>query len=294
MFIEVKNLVKKYKEKTVVDDVNISIDEGQFIALLGPNGAGKSTTINMITGLLSTTSGEIKIAGMKPNDKHFGHNIGVVFQQSTLDKELTVKENLKNRAAMYRNVQTIEDSLIEEFELKSILNQKYGSLSGGQKRRVDIARSLVHNPKALFLDEPSTGLDIQTRSVIWQTLDHFRKENGLTIILTTHYLEETENADFVYIIDHGKIIKADTVSNLKKNFARNILTLETKQKENVIELLNEYQDIKTDKNCLSIYVQEKEAVILVLNKVSDLIENFEYKKGTMDDIFVTLTGREIR
>lgn len=294
MFIEIKNLVKKYKSKTVVNNVNISIEEGQFIALLGPNGAGKSTTINMITGLLSPTSGEVRIAGMNQNDSQFGHNIGVVFQQSTLDKELTVKENLKNRAAMYRNVQTIEDSLIEEFELKSILNQKYGSLSGGQKRRVDIARSLIHNPKVLFLDEPSTGLDIQTRSVIWQTLDHFRKETGLTIILTTHYLEEAESADFVYIIDYGKIIKADTVINLKKNFAKNILILETKQKKTVTELLDDYQDIKADKNCLSIYVQEKETVISILNKVSDSIENFEYKKGTMDDIFVALTGREIR
>lgn len=290
-----KSISKTYREKVAVNHIDLTVKEGQLIAFLGPNGAGKSTTINMLTGLIQTTSGEIRLAGLKPEQKGYRHKIGVVFQNSVLDGQLTVQQNIQNRARMYKNIDLkVEDQLIADFGLTSILDQQYGTLSGGQRRRVDIARALVHQPDLLFLDEPSTGLDIQTRKVIWDTLEKLRQTQGLTIILTTHYLEEAEEADFVYVIDHGEVIAHDTVSQLKEDYAQNLLTIESENKEAVLAEVNPDWDVVQDKGTLLIKVPKEDEAINLLQKIEPIITHFEFRHGNMDDIFMALTGKEIR
>ena len=199
MILQAKGLTKNYGDHTAVKDINLEFKKGSFNAILGPNGAGKSTTISMLIGLKRATNGQIIYA---PNTR-----IGVVFQASVLDEKLTVKENLAIRAQQYKEIKggRVED-LINQLGLTAFQKQLYGTLSGGQKRRVDIARALLANPDILFLDEPTTGLDIQTRKSIWDLLYRLQRDEGMTIILTTHYLDEADEADQLYIIDHGKVI----------------------------------------------------------------------------------------
>ena len=199
MLIRTKNLVKTFGNKTVIDHLNLEVEEGKLLAYIGTNGAGKSTTMKMLTGLLKPTSGEIELS---PNLK-----IGMVFQDSVLDAELSVLDNLKSRQSLYRNRdKSWMEKLIHLTGIEDFLNQAYGTLSGGQRRRVDIVRALLNKPNLLFLDEPTTGLDIQTRKAIWELLRRLQREEKLTIFLTTHYLEEAENADMAYIIDRGKVL----------------------------------------------------------------------------------------
>ncbi|TPR47218.1 ABC transporter ATP-binding protein, partial [Apilactobacillus micheneri] len=206
--LETKELTKKFKNYVAVDHLNLTINKGQLVALLGHNGAGKSTTISMLIGLIQPTSGNIEFEGLKVNESKYRRKLGVVFQNSVLDDDLTVKQNINIRSNMYRNLDaSFKNKILNDLELSSILNQKYKTLSGGQRRRVDIERSLLNKPEILFLDEPSTGLDIQSRNKIWEFLNNLRKSIGLTIILTTHYLEEAEDADFVYVIDKGKLVE---------------------------------------------------------------------------------------
>lgn len=196
MLIRTKKLTKTFGDQLVIDHLDLEVEDGMLIAYIGTNGAGKSTTMRMLTGLLAPTSGEIELA---PDLK-----IGMVFQESVLDAELTVLDNLRSRLALYRNRdKDWMDKLIRLTRIDAFLNQTYGTLSGGQRRRVDIVRALLNKPNLLFLDEPTTGLDIQTREAIWQLLRQLQAEEKLTIFLTTHYLEEAENADMAYIIDHG-------------------------------------------------------------------------------------------
>lgn len=269
-------LTKKFGNHTAVDRISLTINQGKMVALLGPNGAGKSTTINMLIGVLQPTSGQIIFGENSTNIRDYRSKIGVVFQNSVLDSKLTVKDNIMLRAKMYSQSGNVQ-ALVDKFELNSIWKQRYASLSGGQKRRVDIARALISGPKLLFLDEPSTGLDIQTRTKIWEILDQLRKETGLTIVFTTHYLEESQNADYIYIIDQGKLIAEDTVAGLQKKYTKNILQLtyatgETK----MMELAN------------------KDEAIKILSEQAADINDFEYRPGTMDDVFMNLTGKEIR
>ena len=205
MLIETYDLTKKYGKKLALNSVDLKIDQGQLVAYLGTNGAGKSTTINILTGLLKPTSGTITYAN--------NLKIGVVFQNSVLDNNLTVKDNLYLRAQMYKHFsKRWLQQLIDLIGIKNFLKQKYGTLSGGQRRRVDIARALINKPDLLFLDEPTTGLDLQTRLVIWQLLEKLQEEQGLTIFLTTHYLEEAENADQMYILENGNILAYKVIS----------------------------------------------------------------------------------
>ena len=219
----------------------------------------------------------------------------MVFQDSILDQDLTVGQNLLNRAKCYRNFEASQlDFLIQVFELESILKQSYGTLSGGQRRRVDIARALVHQPKFLILDEPSTGLDIQTRNVIWDALLRLRQEQGLTILLTTHYLEEVEAADYVYIIDHGHLIAADTVSQLKARYAYDTLSLDLEDPQALAqELAPDYQ-VRLDGPLLKVDLKPEQSVWPLLDRYRPLIKHFEYHRGSVDDLFINLTGREIR
>ncbi|MDK1728467.1 ABC transporter ATP-binding protein [Dellaglioa algida] len=290
-----KSISKTYREKVAVNHIDLTVKEGQLIAFLGPNGAGKSTTINMLTGLIQTTSGEIRLAGLDPKQKGYHHKIGVIFQNSVLDGQLTVQQNIQNRARMYKNIDLdFENQLIDDFGLTTILDQRYDTLSGGQRRRVDIARALVHQPDLLFLDEPSTGLDIQTRKVIWGTLEKLRETRGLTIILTTHYLEEAEEADFVYVIDHGEVIAHDTVKQLKEDYAQNLLTIESEDKDAVLAEIDSSWSVVQEKGSLLIKVPNEHDAISFLQRVEPLITHFEFRHGNMDDIFMALTGKEIR
>jgi multidrug/hemolysin transport system ATP-binding protein len=293
--LSANHLKKSFGNKIAVKDISLQIDPGKFIALLGPNGAGKSTTISMLIGTLAPDSGNINFGAKIPNSQNYHRHIGVVFQESVLDGQLTVRQNLTFRAKMYKNITThrIED-VLNEFQLLTVADQKYQALSGGQRRRVDIARAILHRPALLFLDEPSTGLDIQTRNMIWQILNRLRQNEHLTIVLTTHYLEEAENADFVYIIDDGHVIAADTIPKLKTTYAPTRLTLITSTPDLVRKNLPADLPITTTKTGLSIVLSDSIASIPILKLIRPLISSFELRNGTVDDIFLTLTGKEIR
>lgn len=290
--LTVKNLTKKFQQHLVVNNINLTIKQGDLVAFLGPNGAGKSTTINMLTGIISPTSGSVTLDGLEPTDTKYHQNIGVVFQKSVLDDSLTVEQNLQSRLGMYRHGQRNLDYWIEKFALENLLQKKYQVLSGGQKRRVDIVRALLHDPKVLFLDEPTTGLDIQTRNLIWKVLNELRQETGLTIILTTHYLEEAELSDFVYVINYGQIIAADTVTELKQQFAQNVLSIQLKDMTKIPSELQSYP-IKVTDSGIDVFISSITAIDL-LERVKSSIRSFEYRRGNLDDIFVKLTGKGVQ
>ncbi len=283
MLIETQELTKKFGDKIAVNKADIQIKRGQLVAYLGTNGAGKSTTINMLTGLLKPTSGIIsKASNLK---------IGVVFQNSVLDNALTVKDNLYLRAQMYRNYSPDWlEHLIVLMDIKEFLNQKFGTLSGGQKRRVDIARALICKPDLLFLDEPTTGLDIQTRIVIWNLLTKLQQQQNLTIFLTTHYLEEAENADQMYILENGQILASGSAAEIKTEFAPNKLILTV----NDTEILQAKQKvIQFSHNQVEIDSLSPQEAIGILKTNQENITDFSYRKGTINDAFLQITGKEI-
>ena len=283
MLIETQELTKKFGDKIAVNKADIQIKRGQLVAYLGTNGAGKSTTINMLTGLLKPTSGIIsKASNLK---------IGVVFQNSVLDNALAVKDNLYLRAQMYRNYSPDWlEHLIALMDIKEFSNQKFGTLSGGQKRRVDIARALICKPDLLFLDEPTTGLDIQTRIVIWNLLTKLQQQQNLTIFLTTHYLEEAENADQMYILENGQILASGSAAEIKTEFAPNKLILTV----NDTEILQAKQKvIQFSHNQVEIDSLSPQEAIGILKTNQENITDFSYHKGTINDAFLQITGKEI-
>ena len=233
--IEVKNLVKNYKDVHAVNDISFTVEEGSFFAFLGINGAGKSTTINILCTVLEKTSGNVKIGGydLDKEKNKIKELIGIVFQGSVLDKQLTVKENLESRASYYglnkKEIAKRIESLTQTFDLSEILKRKYGTLSGGQRRRVDIARALINRPKLLFLDEPTTGLDPKTRLQVWEIIHNLRKETGLTVFLTTHYMEETVDCDNVVIIDRAKLLPT-ILRTISKKIIRQTALFGTRKK----------------------------------------------------------------
>lgn len=284
MLIETFNLTKKYGKKLALNKVNLKINRGQLVAYLGTNGAGKSTTINILIGLLKPTSGTITYAK--------DLKIGVVFQNSVLDDVLTVKDNLYLRARMYRTFsKEWLEKLIELIGIRSFLNQKYGTLSGGQKRRVDIARALIDHPDILFLDEPTTGLDLQTRIVIWDLLQKLQKEQGLTIFLTTHYLEEAENADQMYILENGNVLAEGSAEEIKEKYAPNRLLIRLKQGQT---FSTNFKQISKSDNQIEIDGLNSNQVIDLLHKFEDKIDTFEYRKGSIDDAFIKIAGKELQ
>ncbi len=294
--ITIEALTKEYTNKLAVDHIDMRIKKGDFVAFLGPNGAGKSTTVGMLTGLITPSSGSIRFGKLKPGTVAYHNKLGVVFQNSVLDNQLTVQQNLKVRAQMYeRTSQDVLQQVITELGLNNFLKQKYGTLSGGQRRRVDIARALLHQPEILILDEPSTGLDIQTRNVIWDTLKKLQKTMQLTIFLTTHYLEETENADYVYVIDKGRIIAADSLDRLKQTYAQYHLTLTPKDLQKLRVQLNKLGIAPSEnKGKLQLIVSDSAQCLTILQRYRNLITDFECRQSDMNDIFVHLTGKEMR
>ena len=287
MILQAKGLTKNYGDHIAVRNIDLEFKKGSFNAILGPNGAGKSTTISMLIGLKRATNGQIIYA---PNTR-----IGVVFQASVLDEKLTVKENLAIRAQQYKGIKggRVED-LINQLGLTAFQKQLYGALSGGQKRRVDIARALLSNPDILFLDEPTTGLDIQTRKSIWDLLYRLQRDEGMTIILTTHYLDEADEANQLYIIDHGKVIAQGSAAEIKSEYASNLLKICFKDKQ-VEKFLPQNMPVEKENEFeYSLYPKSQLEAIDYLTQVREKIASFEFRPGTMDDAFIALTGREVR
>ena len=295
--IEVRDLTKKYREHTAVDGISFDVEEGELYAFLGENGAGKSTTINMPTTVLQKTSGNAFICGheLGKEDDEIRKVNGIVFQNSVLDKKLTVRENLITRGSYYglskKQVEQRLEPFSERFEMKEIWNRRYDKLSGGQRRRVDIMRALINEPKILFLDEPTTGLDPKSRRLVWDYINYLRKEHGLTIFLTTHYMEETRDADRVLILDKGKIVTMGTPAELKTRYAHSKLVWYTAKSDKADALITkisrksiydaDHYNIETDDNITEFIYEHR-----------DEIRDYEYIKGTMDDVFLALTGKE--
>ena len=294
--IEVKNLVKNYKQINAVKGISFTVEEGSFFAFLGINGAGKSTAINILSTVLEKTSGSVKIGGYdidKQRNK-VKDLIGIVFQNSVLDKQLTVKENLESRAAYYGMTKKKSNQRIMElselFSLDEIINRRYEKLSGGQKRRVDIARALLNNPKILFLDEPTTGLDPKTRIQVWNIIHNLRKTTELTVFLTTHYMQETIDCDRVVILDNGQILADDTPNNLKNRYAQNSIVWYTEHTEERDALLAQ-TNFEHINSAYRIKTKDSTEALEIINKFK--IQDFEVIKGDMDDVFLSVTGKRL-
>lgn len=293
--IEINNLFKSYKDVKAVNDISFSVTKGELFAFLGVNRAGKSTTINILCSLFERDSGEIKINGLDFDKKRseIKKDIGIVFQNSILDNNLTVKENLKIRASFYgifgNKFKTRYEELDKLLDLKEIEKRLVGKLSGGQRRKVDIARGIIHNPKLLFLDEPTTGLDPQTRISIWKIIHKLRDEFNTTIFLTTHYMEEADGANNVVIIDHGKIIAQGTPVELKEKYSSNYIKIYQKHSYLIDKVLK--KEVFTFDNYYTVSLKDstKLADFIVQNK--DILTNFEVIKGNMDDVFIKATGK---
>ena len=281
MILQAKNISKRYRNHLAVDNIQLQFKRGTFNAILGPNGAGKSTTISMLIGLKQPTQGEIIYES--------GTKIGVVFQTSVLDEMLTVRENLAIRARQYKGLKPNRVSdLIGRLGLSAFQKQRYGTLSGGQKRRVDIARALLSQPDILFLDEPTTGLDIQTRKSIWDLLYQLQREEGMTVVLTTHYLDEADEADQIYIVDHGKVIAQGSALDIKSQ-------IRFKEMQQIESLKSFGMSVEQQSQLEYIFQPKSEReAIDYLAQVRDNLAHFEFRPGTMDDAFIALTGREVR
>ena len=293
--IEVKNLKKNYKNFTAVDGISFDVEEGELFAFLGENGAGKSTTINMLTTVLEKTDGQAFIAGHELGKEDDEIN-GIVFQNSVLDKKLTVKENLLTRGSYYglskKEVLKRLEPFSEKFEMKDIWDRKYEKLSGGQRRRVDIMRALINNPKILFLDEPTTGLDPKSRKLVWDYINYLRREHKMTIFLTTHYMEETRDADHVVILDKGHIVSKGTPAELKSQYAHSKLVWYTAKSEKAEALITSISD-KYIYDADHYNITTDRAITEFLYENRGEIRDYEYIKGTMDDVFLNLTGKEL-
>ncbi|MFT4144919.1 MAG: ATP-binding cassette domain-containing protein [Mobilitalea sp.] len=299
--IEVKNFTKSYGNFTAVNDITFDVQEGSVFAFLGPNGAGKSTTINTLCTIFEKTAGTLLIDGKDVTEQksEVRAAIGVVFQDSTLDAKMTIEENLKMHCVFYnipkneveeriQFVLTLVDLLAERKKLVS-------ALSGGMKRRVEIARGLIHYPKVLFLDEPTTGLDPQTRAHIWEYIIKLQKERNITIFLTTHYMEEAEICDKIAIIDGGVIVAHDTPYALKKQYTKDKAYITTKNGE-VLEQLLLKHDLSYEKKegYYKVIAENLEGLLQVLSDHKEEITNIEIKKGTFNDVFLEITGKKIR
>ncbi len=297
--LRIDHLSKSYGTVRAVQEVSLEVNEGELFAFLGPNGAGKSTTINVVCTLLAKDSGEVTINGLTlgKDDEAIRKVIGVVFQKSFLDNLLTVEENLAVRAAFYRLSQAETHARItelsEQLSLQEFLKRPYGKLSGGQRRRADIARALINRPRLLFLDEPTTGLDPQTRHNIWTYIQRLRTEHKMTIFLTTHYMEEANRCDRVCVIDHGFILEMDTPSNLKVKYAPTLLRVKASADFESILKDSGYSYTAVNDG-YDVVIPDSKAALRLLSPHEASIERFEVLEGTMDTVFLALTGKVIR
>ena len=299
--IEVEHFSKTYGDFKAVDDISFTVDEGSIFAFLGPNGAGKSTTINTLCTILDKTEGSIRINGHDVSKERGAvrKDIGIVFQDSTLDVKMTVEENLKYHCSFYKvpknEVTERIDFALELVELIDWKKAVVGSLSGGMKRRVEIARGLVHFPKVLFLDEPTTGLDPQTRANVWEYIQKMQKQKNMTIFLTTHYMDEAEVCSKVVIMDHGKIVAHDTPENLKHRYTGTEVDVSCAHTEALENILKEQKiPYKKVENRIIFHTKKACDALPVLSGCRDTILDFEAKNGTLNEVFLAITGKEIR
>lgn len=293
--IEIKNLDKSFQDVHAVDDLSLVVKEGELFAFLGVNGAGKSTTISIMCGTLSKDGGEVIIDGMNvDNDmKSITKEIGVVYQTSALDAKLSVKDNLTSRASLYgitgKAAKERIAALSEMLDFKELLPRTFEKLSGGQKRRVDVARALIHNPKILILDEPTTGLDPEARKLLWNVVTNLRKSRNMTVFLTTHYMEEAADADYVVILDKGKIAAEGTPLSLKNEYTGDFVTIYNAEEENVKALGLPYEKIR---DAFRVSVKDTAEARDLIMKNPALFTDFEITKGKMDDVFLSVTGKK--
>ena len=294
--IEIMNLNKSFGEVKAVQDLSFRVKEGEFFAFLGVNGAGKSTTINIMCGQLSKDSGKVIIDGVDidKNVNYIKREIGVVFQNSVLDAPLSVYDNLENRAALYGIVgsefKARLSELSEMLNFKDLLKRSVGKLSGGQRRRIDIARALLHKPKILILDEPTTGLDPQTRRLIWQVITDLQKNEKMTVFLTTHYMEEAAEADYVVILDSGKIVAKGTPLELKNSYTGDFITLYGVTEEAVKSISESYERVRDGYRIPVRSTADATALILAHPQ---MFSDYEITKGKMDDVFLSVTGKRL-
>ena len=294
--IDISHLNKTFGEVNAVQDLSFQVREGELFAFLGVNGAGKSTTINIMCGQLSKDSGSVIIDGMDLEHQlnAIKSELGVVFQNSVLDSALTVYDNLQSRAALYgimdNEFKTRLAELARLLDFEDLLKRTVGKLSGGQRRRIDVARALLPNPKILVLDEPTTGLDPQTRKTLWNVISDLRKNENMTVFLTTHYMEEAAEADYVVILDSGKISAEGTPLELKNTYTGDHITMYGVSEEEVKKLGVEYEPIR---DAYRLSVPNTKAATEVIVNNPELFIDYEITKGKMDDVFLAVTGKTL-
>lgn len=300
--IKAENLTKRYGSFTAVNGISFKVESGELIGFLGINGAGKSTTINMLSTLLTPDEGSAEICGMKlgKEDGKIRRKIGIVYQQNCLDDILSVKENLMCRGILHgatnKEAAARLKQLTEILSLGDILGKKYKTLSGGQKRRCEIAAALMHTPEILFLDEPTTGLDPATRRDVWKTIEDLRKNTGMTVFLTTHYMEEAAAADRIIIIDKGSITAEGTPFELKEKYASDTVKLyvpEEKTERLIHRLFEKGITAEAMTGGVKFSVKETKSALPFINEISDEIEGFEVIQGNMDDVFLNAVGNNL-
>ncbi len=295
--IEIEHLYKSYGDVQAVKDLSFRVKKGELFAFLGLNGAGKSTTISVMCGSLKKDGGTVALNGKSIDGDmaEIKRDIGVVFQNSVLDKPISVYDNLKTRAALYGIVGKAFETRLQELgeilELKEILKRPIGKLSGGQRRRVDVARALLHEPQILILDEPTTGLDPQTRKNVWRVVENLRKERGMTVFLTTHYMEEAADADYVVILDGGEIAAEGTPLQLKNAYTGDFVTIYDGTEEQAKLLGKPYELVQGG---VRIAVKNTKEATEMIIRHPEIFVDYEIVKGKMDDVFLAVTGKKLQ
>lgn len=301
--MEIEHLKKYYGQVKAVDDISFCVEKGELFGFLGINGAGKSTTINMLCTLFAPTEGEARVCGYSilKQPEEIRKRIGIVYQNNCLDDKLTVWENLLVRGSLYegngKKVKANAERVMEELNLKEIAKRPFGKLSGGQKRKCEIARALMNTPEILFLDEPTTGLDPATRKSVWKNVEQLRKTRNMTVFLTTHYMEEAANANHIAILDKGKLKEYGTPFSLKEDYAKDslfILPKKDKKKEVMMQLKNQSREVLERENRLLLPLKGTTEAVAILTKLQGQIEGFEVIQGTLDDVFLNVTGKNLQ
>lgn len=293
--IEISHLSKSFGTVKAVQDLSFQVRKGELFAFLGINGAGKSTTINIMCGQLAKDAGRVCIDGadLDQDADRIKRSLGVVFQNSVLDKHLSVRDNLESRAALYgisgKAFRERLEELADLLDFHDLLKRTLGKLSGGQRRRIDIARALLHRPKILVLDEPTTGLDPQTRNLLWNVIHDLRKQENMTVFLTTHYMEEAVDADYVVILDSGKIAAEGTPLALKNTYTGDFITLYGVE-EAQVRGLGSYTPLR---DAFRIAVPNTAAATELIVRHPELFQDYEITKGRMDDVFLAVTGKKL-
>ncbi len=294
--IQITNLNKYFKDVHAVNDLTFKVKEGELFAFLGVNGAGKSTAISIICGTLKKDSGKVIVSGIDvdSDSDDIKRSIGVVFQSSVLDKSLSVRENLRHRAALYGIFDNEFDERLENLsnilDFKDYLDRAVGKLSGGQRRKIDVARAIIHHPKILILDEPTTGLDPQTRITMWKVINQLRTQNNMTVLLTTHYMEEAADADYVVIIDGGKKVAEGTPHDLKEQYAHDFITIYGIEETDVQKISTDFIKVKGG---YRFSVKDTSVATTLINNNPEIFVDYEVVKGKMDDVFLSVTGKKL-